>query len=267
MWIVLDWIINKPIRIKNLPGNLKPGEKIVYKYSTENKIEENIWIVLWYNCNSEKEGKFVDVLKWKLLKRFSQLNEKANSLFKIFKKDFNKFFKEAVPITARFTWNWKKIYFYFYSEDRLDFRDFLRMFKPKIKIPFFLYQVWARDWIRLDPRSEGCYWCCGERILCCVSYKCPLPSVETDLIKLENLLHRWIDKLRWRCWKLKCCLNYEKHIYEEEWKKYPEIGQKFKSGNKIYTCQVFNIMTWNIIAKDEEGFTKEININEVDEIL
>jgi cell fate regulator YaaT (PSP1 superfamily) len=92
----------------------------------------------------------------------------------------------------------------------------LKVFRPKIKVPFFLYQVGARDWIRLDPRSEGCYGCCGEQILCCVQYKCPLPSVETELVNIENLSHRGLDKLRGRCNKLKCCLNYERDIYLEE---------------------------------------------------
>jgi len=32
---VLDRIINKPIKIENLPTDLKPGEKIIYKFETE----------------------------------------------------------------------------------------------------------------------------------------------------------------------------------------------------------------------------------------
>jgi hypothetical protein len=105
--MVLDRIINKPIKISvNKDIDFKPGEKILYTFKTEEgAIETNLGIVLGYDCESEKNGRFLRKLTFKDKKYFEKLNNKAQQLFKIFRKDFNRFFEEAVPITARFIWS------------------------------------------------------------------------------------------------------------------------------------------------------------------
>jgi cell fate regulator YaaT (PSP1 superfamily) len=49
----------------------------------------------------------------------------------------------------------------------------------------------------------------------------PLPNVEIENVAMQNLEWRDIEKLKWRCWKLKCSLIYEAKLYEEEISKFP----------------------------------------------
>lgn len=242
--IVLDRYINKPIKINdNL--KLKVWEKIIFSYDWR----KSIWIVLWYECHSEKEWIFISILEWKEKEKFENKQKEVKEYFNIFKIEFKKFFPLAIPITARFDIFNDKVYFYYYLEDRLDFRDFLKFFLKKVPYQVFLYQVWARDMIRYSEKIE--IWCCQISKVCCKTYKCPLPTVENESIYIQSLWHRDDEFLKWHCWKLKCCLNYELDFYNEKSILYPKIWEYFEYEWKKYLCQWYNMLTWTLVWKDE----------------
>jgi len=259
---VLDWLINKPVKIKlEKELDIKHWDKILY--IEEEKNQKMIWIYLWYECETVKQWTFVDIIKWDKKEKFDALNDKSKELFSIFKIDFVQNFPESVPVTARMSFNWDTVYFYFYSEERFDFKVFLPKFRQKIWYSFFLFQIWARDRIRMADLNDATYWVCWQK-LCCRTYKTPLPTVENENIELQNLEYRWIEKLKWRCWKLKCCLNYERDIYIKEWQAFPKKGETFKHNWCNCQCNTFNIMTGEIIWRDIESHDViRTNISEI----
>lgn len=263
---VIDWLINKPIQleIKENDQTFSTWDKILYK--TSDSPDEMVWTYLGYSCESMKKWEFIRKLKDAEEKLFFEKQQKAKDIFdKHFKKDFLKNFPESVPISARMDLKEKYIYFYFYAETRFDFKDFIKILRERVSMRFFLFQVWARDRIRFSERSYYEYWVCGHA-LCCKTGKCPLPTVDSDNIQIQNLENRWIEKLKWRCWKLKCCLNFEKNIYEDEWKKFPKKWDKFQYKKETHTCYWFNIMTWEIIAKNEDkDNVVKIKVDEIDQ--
>lgn len=87
---------------------------------------------------------------------------------------------------------------------------------------FFLYQVGARDRIRLDPNADGMMCASGHGYgLDCKMFHYPLPNIDTESLIVQQLEGRDIEKMKGLCGKLKCSLVYEEDRYRDESKKYP----------------------------------------------
>lgn len=255
---VLDRLINKPIKLfADKIEDLRYWDKILY--SEEEKDQKMIWIYLGYECETIKNWKMIEKLVGEKQDKFNTLEKKAKDLFNIFKTDFKQHFQTTVPVNARMNYAGDTAYFYFYDEERLNFTTFIRSFRDKIRLNFFLFQVWARDRIRLSDSNNDLYWVCWQK-LCCKTYKSPLPTVENENIELQNLEYRWVEKLKGKCGKLKCCLNYERDIYMNEWEKFPRKWETFSHGWCKFSCNSFNIMTWEVVWRSTEN-EESIRIN------
>jgi hypothetical protein len=130
-------------------------------YSDEDD-NEMVGILLGYDVSTSKKGKFLYPLIGEQAKHFAKYQRKSLELFEIFKQDFKAEFPTSVPVTARMNLQGNQAYFYFYADTRFNFSDFVREFRRKIGYNFFLYQVGARDRIRLDPKADGMYCASGH---------------------------------------------------------------------------------------------------------
>lgn len=207
---------------------------------------------VWYPLECEKEWKFVQALEWRLEEKFNEYQKRALEYYKLFKAKFTKEFVWAIPITARTDLHGRMIYFYFYSEDRYNFSEFVKSFRQELPCQFFIYQVGARDMMRLSPHAKDYLAACGcGPVGCCSLGK--LPSVEMDNIALQSLEGRDIEKLKWRCGKLKCSVAFERTLYLEETKKFPKKGETVTISDGItWLCIGHNIMTGEITIKTEK---------------
>lgn len=250
---VLDRLINKLYKIKGpLPEGINYGHKIVYK---DDEGKEQVGVVLGYDQPTQKIGNFLYPLTGQQADLFQKYQQTALTLFDTFKVQFKKEFPESVPVTARMNLQGNTIYFYFYAEVRFNFAEFVKRFRQEIGYNFFLYQVGARDRIRLDPRADGMFCASGHGFgLDCKMYRHPMPNVETDAIMVQQLEGRDVEKLKWLCGKLKCSLNYEKEVYTEEAQKYPAKWSYVTYEQKKMICIGYNILTTEIKLKNEEPF-------------
>ncbi len=249
---LLDWLISKHVKVKNVPDHISfdVGEKVVYLNPEDNK--QYIGLNVWYELECEKEWKFVQCLEWQLKEKFEEYQKRALQHYKDFKQKFTKEFEGAVPITARSDLHGRIIYFYFYSEDRYNFSEFVRSFRQQLPCQFFIYQVGARDMMRLSPHAKDYLSACGCGPLGCCSLG-KLPSVEMDNIALQGLEWRDVEKLKWRCGKLKCSIVFERSLYLEETKKFPKKGETVTIPEGItWQCIGHNIMTGEITLKTEK---------------
>ena len=95
-----------------------------------------------------------------------------------------------------------------------------------------------------------------------------LPNIEIESVVMQNLEWRDIERLKWKCWKLKCCLLYELDLYVNESKKFPRKWAKIDiswlrerksdDGNddNIWTVASFNIITQDVNIKTSDGFIR-----------
>ncbi len=260
---VLDRYTNKNIKVINIDENslqeLKPWDKVVYNME-ENNQKPSIWIYIWHSINTDRIWNFTKILKWEELDFFEEQSKFALKIFPLFKKKFKAEFKNSIPVTARFHIYLDQLYFYFYSEERYIFTDFVKKLREKIWKNIFLFQVWARDMVKMDPRTDILP-CWADWIIpmhCKTTL--PLPSIEMENLILQNLEWRDIERLKWRCGKLKCSLIYELETYKEESKKYPPKWSevKYLKSNIDWLVTSYNIMTGDVTIKTEDGETFKI---------
>jgi len=264
----LDRYTNKNIKVlwinTDIQKKLKAGDKIVYTMEDNNQ-KPSIGIYLWHDIDTDRIWKFTKILQWEEEKFFKEQSEFALKIFPIFKKKFKAEFQNSIPVTARFHIYLDQLYFYFYSEERYIFTDFVKKFREKIWKNIFLFQVWARDMVKMDPRTDNLpCWAWWVIPMHCKTTM-PLPSIEMENLILQNLEWRDIERLKWRCGKLKCSLMYELDVYREESKKYPikwsEV--KFIKWNVEGIATSYNIMTWDVTLKTKDWPTLKIPTAEI----
>lgn len=240
---VLDRLNTKPVKLTGqLPEGVKYGDRVVYQDSDG---KEMVGTILGYPVDSAKTGVFLYPLIGQQADNFTAYQEKAAKLYETFKAKFAVLFPESVPLTARMNLQGNQVYFYFFAETRFDFAEFVKSFRQEIGYNFFLYQVGARDRVRLHPHLEERYDPSGQPLIYHI-FKHPLPNVEGDVIGLQHLEWRDIDKLKDRSGKLDHSLNFEKDIYEEESKKFPYRGEVVSFEGKKMKCTGINILTEEI---------------------
>jgi len=121
---------------------------------------------------------------------------------------------------AEFTLVGRRLTLSFASEERLDYRDFVRKVADHFNVRVDMRQIGARDRAKL----AGGYGICG-RELCCASWLTTFPSISIRMAKDQDLPLN-PQKISGLCGRLLCCLSYEDEGYREMRKTLPKIGQR-----------------------------------------
>jgi cell fate regulator YaaT (PSP1 superfamily) len=120
-------------------------------------------------------------------------------------------------VAAEYTFDLKKVIFYFTADNRLDFRELVKDLASYFKIRIELRQIYERD----DIKMRGALGCCG-RPCCCAEF---LPDFERVSLKMAKIQDLSLNptKISGVCGKLMCCLKYENDYYNEEISKLPAL--------------------------------------------
>lgn len=123
-------------------------------------------------------------------------------------------------LDGEYTFDEKKLIFYFTADGRVDFRQLVKELAGVFKIRIELQQVGPRD----ETKFIGSLASCG-RETCCSLFLREMPPIATKMIKTQNLPLN-PSKNAGMCSKLKCCLRYEYDIYKELKINLPIIGSE-----------------------------------------
>lgn len=110
----------------------------------------------------------------------------------------------------------KKATFYYTADDRVDFRELIRMYASEFKVKVEMRQIGARQ----EAGKVGGIGSCG-RELCCSTWLTDFKSVNTTAARYQNLSINQ-TKLSGQCGRLKCCLNYELDTYLDALQQFPD---------------------------------------------
>lgn len=243
---VLDYYTNKYSAIE-VPqtADFLLGEKLIVGHrSPDGKVDRSIATYIGDILVPQfKPAQYLGRLDPSVLDDFDRYQHQAREKFPMFKKMFKTAFPSAIPVTAKYQLYSKQWYFYFYAEERFNFVEFIKEFRQVLGAPFFLFQVGARDMIKLSPATDDIVGCNGKN-LCCKSNR-PLPSIEIEHLLIQHLDGRDIERLKGRCGKLKCSLIYEVETYITESAKFPEKGSTVDlvGCKQCGTVTNFNILT------------------------
>ena len=119
-----------------------------------------------------------------------------------------------------------KAIFYYIADDRVDFRELIKLLASEFRVKVEMKQIGARQ----EAGRIGGIGPCGRQ-LCCSGWLTNFVSVSTSAARIQELSIN-PQKLAGQCAKLKCCLNYEVDAYIEAQKKLPsrEIALETKEG-------------------------------------
>lgn len=111
-----------------------------------------------------------------------------------------------------------KAIFYYIAEERVDFRQLIKVLAEAFHIRIEMKQIGARQ----EAGLIGGIGVCG-RELCCARYITNFSSITTSSARVQDLSLN-PQKLAGQCAKLKCCINYEVPVYLDAQSKLPRIN-------------------------------------------
>lgn len=115
-------------------------------------------------------------------------------------------------VDVDYTFDRRKVVFYFTAEDRVDFRELVRDLAHEFKTRIELRHIQVRD----KAKQIGGLAACG-RELCCATWMCDFMPISMKMAKRQNLSLN-PGKISGQCGRLMCCLGYENDQYEA-WRK------------------------------------------------
>ncbi|MGK0254592.1 MAG: cell fate regulator YaaT (PSP1 superfamily) [Mariniflexile sp.] len=128
-----------------------------------------------------------------------------------------------------------KATFYYTAEERVDFRELIKVFAREFRTRIEMKQVGFRQ----EASRLGGIGSCG-RELCCSTWLTDFRSVSTSAARYQQLSLN-PQKLAGQCGKLKCCLNYELDSYLDALKSFPKTEIKLQTEKGTAVCQKTDI--------------------------
>jgi cell fate regulator YaaT (PSP1 superfamily) len=116
----------------------------------------------------------------------------------------------------------KKATFYYIAEDRIDYRELIKVYANDFKVKVEMKQIG----IRQEAGKVGGIGSCG-RELCCSTWLSDFKGVSTVAARYQNLSINQ-TKLSGQCGRLKCCLNFELDTYMDALKGFPDNADKLE---------------------------------------
>jgi cell fate regulator YaaT (PSP1 superfamily) len=121
-----------------------------------------------------------------------------------------------------------KAIFYYLADERVDFRQLIRVLAETFRIRIEMKQIGSRQ----EAGRIGGIGSCG-RELCCSSWMTDFVSVSTDAARFQDISMN-PQKLAGQCAKLKCCFNYEVDAYVEALKQMPFHKTRLETEDRIF---------------------------------
>src|SRR5690554_2190429 len=155
-----------------------------------------------------------------------------------------------------------KATFYYSADDRVDFRELIKILAGEFKIRVEMRQISLRQ----EAGRLGGVGVCG-RELCCSTWIHDFKSVSTSAARYQNLSLN-PSKLSGQCGRLKCCLNYELDTYLSALKDIPEVDKPLltEAGSaKLQKTDIFRKLMWFSFNNDNNW--QSISCERVREII
>src|SRR5450432_3890590 len=145
----------------------------------------------------------------------------------------------------------RKATFYYIADDRVDFRELIKIFASEFRVKVEMRQIGARQ----EAGKVGGIGSCG-RELCCSTWLTDFKSVNTTAARYQNLSINQ-SKLSGQCGRLKCCLNYELDTYLDALQQFPENAdtlQVAKGNALLIKKDIFKNLMWYVLPDSNKQY-------------
>ena len=162
-------------------------------------------------------------------------------------------------VQTRYTFDRKKITFYYTAPERVDFRELLKDLTQEFKrVRIDLRHIGVRD----ETSILGGQGVCGQDYCCCRFLK-KFESVNTKLARDQGI-PMTPGKITGACGRLLCCLNYEYPNYLEAAKTLPPIGSGVMTPDGVAKVFSLNFLKKSVSVKLEDGKIKEYSKDDIE---
>ena len=146
------------------------------------------------------------------------------------------------------------------ADDRVDFRDLIKILGSKYKSRIEMRQIGNRD----ETKQVGALGVCG-RVTCCKAFLNDFDKVSIKMAKNQNISLN-PNKINGMCGRLLCCFKYEDEYYAEMQKKMPKENSYVTTpdGKGVVTGRDFLRETVTVtFTKDESTEIKIYDLKDI----
>lgn len=156
-----------------------------------------------------------------------------------------------------------KIVVNYTSDERVDFRELIKVLANKYKTRIEMKQIGNRD----ESKIVGAIGICG-RVTCCKSFLSDFDKVSIKMAKNQNIALN-PSRINGMCGRLLCCLKYEDEFYEEMQKKMPKISSMVSTPDGVGKVTDTDFLREKVsveLNKSNEEDTTEIKVYDLNDI-
>jgi hypothetical protein len=157
-----------------------------------------------------------------------------------------------------------KAIFYYIADDRVDFRELIKVYAREFAIKIEMKQIGARQ----EAGRIGGIGSCG-RALCCSTWRTDFSSVTSDAAVKQGLSPN-AEKMAGKCGKLKCCLTYELDHYLEALEDFPRELLAIETDKGLarhFKTDILLKKVWYIYDQSEGGRVFVLDLEDVKRFL
>ncbi len=164
-------------------------------------------------------------------------------------------------VDSRYTFDEKKLTFYYTAPHRIDFRELLKDLTQTFRrVRIDLRHIGVRDETSI---LEGIGMC--GRQFCCSSFLTNFTSINIKLVKDQGMPVN-PGKISGTCGRLLCCLNYEYQNYIDAAAGMPPVGSAVMTSEGLGRVAALHFLHATVVVKLEDGRVKEFGKKEIEMI-
>ena len=149
----------------------------------------------------------------------------------------------------------RKATFFYIADDRVDFRELIKLYAGEFKVKVEMRQIGARQ----EAGKVGGIGSCG-RELCCSTWLTDFKSVNTNAARYQNLSINQ-TKLSGQCGRLKCCLNFELDTYLDALQFFPTDADSLELARGrafLVKKDIFRNLMWYTLSDSNKQYPLSI---------
>ena len=173
------------------------------------------------------------------LEQFQNNKADAFEAKRICQEESDKLNLDMNVISTEYTLDRAKTTFTYLADDRVDFRELLKVLASIFHCRIDLRQVGTRDKAKMVSGIGVC-----GRELCCARFIGDFDRISINMAK-NQLLALNVQKLSGQCGNLMCCLRFEDEAYKDLRKELPKLNSQVE-----YEGERYRITSMNVIAKN-----------------
>ena len=232
------------------PDEISVGDQIVCELDRG----ETLGVVATEPTDTTKEGlkKILRKATPEELSAYAALKEKEVHAFSACRQKIEEMNLPMKLLRAEYNFGGSKLLFYFFAENRVDFRDLVKDLAKEFKVRIEMRQVGVRD----EAKIIGGLGNCGN-VVCCKRFLNNFSIVSIKMMKEQSLALN-PAKISGVCGRLMCCLSYEHDMYLQLKKNFPKVGKRVKTPQGEGKVLKHNALNGTVTVLIDEG--KEVTV-------